>query len=336
MATYKKLQVTNKTSDFRKAVEIVEVPIPTPGPGQVLVKNHYAGVNATDINISAGRYFTDGITPYDIGFEGLGVVEKIGAGVTDFKVGQPVMVLGIGSYGEYFLSNNTETIPIPQLDPKYIALLICGLTASIGLSDSGKIKAGDKVLITAAAGGTGHIAVQWAKSKGCTVIGTTSSAEKAAFLKGLGCDHVINYREEDISTALKRDFPDGVDVIWETIGGEIAEKLLDNLAEGGRMVVVGGIVGYKSEGFPLMKIKPGLICMKSQTITGFLLTGHADKFEKYLKLLITETEAGKLKIVNDLGQTTKEGPFKTIEDAVRGVEHLHTGKSTGKVTVQLR
>lgn len=69
MATFKKLQVTNVTTDFRKATVVVEVPIPKPGPGQVLVKNHYAGVNATDINITAARYFTDGKVPFDIGFE---------------------------------------------------------------------------------------------------------------------------------------------------------------------------------------------------------------------------------------------------------------------------
>lgn len=87
--------------------------------------------------------------------------------------------------------------------------MVCGLTAAIGLDCVGQIKAGDKVLITAPAGGTGHIGVQWAKAKGAHVIGTTSSAEKAAFLKSIGVDHVINYKEEDLSTALTRDYPEG-------------------------------------------------------------------------------------------------------------------------------
>lgn len=102
-----------------------------------------------------------------------------------------------------------ELIAIPELNPKYISLMVCGLTAAIGLDTVGKIKTNDKVLITAAAGGTGHIAVQWAKSKGAHVIGTTSSADKVAFLKSIGADHVINYKEEDLSAALKRDYPEG-------------------------------------------------------------------------------------------------------------------------------
>src|SRR5690348_16790373 len=108
MATYRKLQVVETTSDFRKAVRIVEVPLPKPGPGQVLIKNHYAGVNATDINISAGRYFTDGKVPFDIGFEGLGVIDAVGEGVSRFKVGQPVVALGSACYSEYIVSEERE------------------------------------------------------------------------------------------------------------------------------------------------------------------------------------------------------------------------------------
>lgn len=103
MATFKKLQVTKLSTDFRKATEIFNLPIPNPGPGQVLVKNHYAGVNATDINISAARYFTDGKVPFDIGFEGLGEIEAVGEGVVDFKVGQAVMSMTGAGYSEYLV-----------------------------------------------------------------------------------------------------------------------------------------------------------------------------------------------------------------------------------------
>ena len=95
---------------------------------------------------------------------------------------------------------------MPDLNPAYLVSLINGLTASIALDKAGHIQAGDKVLITAAAGGTGQIAVQWAKQRGAYVIGLTSSAEKAAHLKQLGADHVINYREESLDLVLKERF----------------------------------------------------------------------------------------------------------------------------------
>lgn len=107
MATFKKLQVTTISTDFRKATTIFEQPIPTPGPNQILLKNHFSGVNATDINISAARYFTDGKVPFDIGFESLGEIEAVGRNVTNFKVGQPVMSMGGAGYSEYLVSQLT-------------------------------------------------------------------------------------------------------------------------------------------------------------------------------------------------------------------------------------
>lgn len=104
MATFKKLQVTKVSSDFRAATSMFEFPIPTPGSGQILVKNHFSGVNATDINITAARYFTDGKVPFDIGFESLGVVEAIGENVVGFKVGQAVMSMAGAGYSEYLVS----------------------------------------------------------------------------------------------------------------------------------------------------------------------------------------------------------------------------------------
>ncbi|XP_037026632.1 prostaglandin reductase 3-like [Bradysia coprophila] len=335
MATFKKLQVTNVTADFRKATSIFELPIPKPGSDQILVKNHFSGVNAADLNVTAARYFTVGKVPFDIGFESLGVVEAVGEDVTGFKVGQAVMSCSGAGYSEYQLAEAKELIPIPAADPKYISVMVCGLSAAIGLDYAGNIKAGDKVLITAAAGGTGHIAVQWAKSKGAYVIGTTSSADKVTFLKGIGADHVINYKEEDLNAILKRDYPDGVNVIWETIGGKVTETLIPHLASFGRMILIGGIAGYRTEGFPKIEIQPSVLLMNDITLTGFFLLNHVDKFPVYLNELIRDVDSGKLNITNDFGENTSDGIFSGLNGAVRGVEHLHSGKSIGKVTIKL-
>lgn len=96
------------TTDFREAISISELPIPTPKCGQVLVKNHFAGVNAADINASAGRYFNDGKVPFDTGFESLGIVEAVGEAVTEFKVGQAVMSMVDNGYSEYLVKSQNE------------------------------------------------------------------------------------------------------------------------------------------------------------------------------------------------------------------------------------
>lgn len=336
--SFKKLQVTNLTSDFAKATAVVEVPLVDPKDDEVLVKNNYAGINATDINISAGRYFTDGKVPYDIGFEGLGTIQTVGSKVTGFTVGQAVLYLGNQGFSEYIYAKADQLIPVPEVHPKYLSLPVNGLTATIGLDKAGLIKAGEKVLITAAAGGTGQICVQWAKSKGCHVIGTTSSAEKANYLKSIGCDYVINYKEKDLFQELSTVYPEGVDVIWETIGGETFTKLIDHLNVHGRIIVVGGITGYKEVGFPKVNLSdlPGKILQKSNSVTGFLLLNEREHFKEYTIHLLTGISTGKMQIKTDMGENVPTGPFKGLEGAVRAVEHLHTGKSSGKVVAHIQ
>ena len=295
-------------------------------------------MNATDVNISAGRYFTDGIVPFDIGFEGLGVVEEVGPGVTQLKKGQAVLTFGSSGYSEYIYAQADKVFPVPDVKPEYLVTLVNGLTASIGLDEAGRIKSGEKVLITAAAGGTGQVAVQWAKLKGCHVIGTTSSDEKAEYLKSIGVDFVINYKKEDLGEALKREYPDGVDVVWETIGGKTLETLFSNLAMKGRLVVIGGITGYTGEGFPTVSIDnlPAKLLMNSQSITGFMLTHYADNFPSYWTQLMAAFASGQLKLKVDQGEKTAGGVFHGISDSIRAVEHLHTGKNEGKVVVKIQ
>jgi len=338
MSTFKKVQVVKLSSNYREATQVVQVPLTPPTNGQVLIKNHFSGTNATDINISAGRYFTDGKIPFDVGLEGCGVVESVGTGVSKYSPGQPVLYFGSSGYSEYIYASEEQLLPIPELKAEYLALVVTGLTAAIGLDVAGQIKSGEKVLITAAAGGTGQTCVQYAKGKGCFVIGTTSSDEKGEFLKSIGCDHVINYRKTDLFEELKKSYPKGVDVIWETIGGETFEKLIDHLAIHGRMVIVGGITGYKTVGFPSIKIQnlPSKLVMNSTSLTGFFLPNERDKYAEYFKKLVTMYSSGQLKIRLDKGEKSPEGPFRGVDSVVRAVEYLHTGKNKGKVYVALR
>lgn len=128
-----------------------------------------------------------------------------------------------------------------------------------------------------------------------------------------------------------------MDVVWETIGGKTLEILSRHLALRGRLVIVGGITGYKTVGFAPADISslPARLLMGSQSMTGFLLTNERHHFQTYLPQLITMVATGKLVVKIDLGNGTADGPFKGIKDVVRAVEHLHSGRNQGKVIVQI-
>ena len=146
MATFKKVQVVKLTADFGAATEVKKQPL-VPPEGEVRIKNLFAGVNATDINITAGRCFeismlevstkyrefTDDKVPFDIGFEALGVIDALGSGVTGFNVGQNVLYMGSKGFSEVIYAKVEELVPVPDPRPEFIATLICGLSASIGL-----------------------------------------------------------------------------------------------------------------------------------------------------------------------------------------------------------
>ncbi|KAH9424821.1 hypothetical protein DERP_012307 [Dermatophagoides pteronyssinus] len=338
---YKKLQVFTKTSNFRQAIKLVECPLVKPQDEEVRVKNIFAGVNATDINITAARYFTDGKLPFDIGLEALGVVDEIGSNVTTFKKGQPVLALTSSGFSEYVYSSPKNLVPLPELKPNYLVTYVNGLTATIGLDKAGHVKAGDKVFVTAAAGGTGQIVVQWAKHRGAYVIAMTSSEKKAEYLKQLGADFIINYKTDNIDQVLTEKFPDGIDVVWETVGGEIYSTLFKHLAIRGRMVVIGSITNYSSEqshGFgdvPISNFQTKIV-MRSLSVTGFMLLNYHDCFPEYFGQLISKVHKGEIKAVVDLGEQTSDGKFFGLEQVARAEEYLHGGKNLGKVVVQIQ
>ena len=141
----------------------------------------------------------------------IGIVDHIGSSVkTELKLGSPVLVTDptrFDGFAEYVYKTTDYLVPLPDLRPEYLVSYGSGLTASIGIDIAGRVKPGDKVLIVAAAGGTGQIAVQWAKYRGAYVIGTTSSEEKAAYLKSIGVNCVINYKQVDLDQTLTEKFP---------------------------------------------------------------------------------------------------------------------------------
>ena len=228
-----------------EVLTLAELPIPAPGPGQVLIKIAATGVNFIEIYFREGRYKAP--LPLIPGMEASGVVEKLGEGVSGFAVGDRVASTGVlGSYAEYALAPAAALVKVPDgVDLKTAAAVILqGMTAHYLSHSTFALKAGDTCLIHAAAGGTGRLLVQMAHMLGARVIATVSTAEKAELAKAAGADEVILYTEADFETESKR-FTDGrgVDVVYDSVGKTTFEKSLNCLKPRGMMVLFGGSSG---------------------------------------------------------------------------------------------
>ncbi|KAJ6692543.1 hypothetical protein OIU79_014319 [Salix purpurea] len=335
--SYEKLVVHTLSHNFRNATHIVRTPLRLPiGSHQALVKVIYAGVNASDVNFSSGRYFSGknqdltSSLPFDAGFEAVGIVAAVGESVTDLKVGTPAALMTFGSYAEFTVVPAKHILPVPRPDPEVVALLTSGMTASIALEKCGQMKSGEAVLVTAAAGGTGQFAVQLAKLAGNTVVATCGGNKKAILLKQLGVDRVIDYKAEDVKMVLKKEFPKGIDIIYESVGGDMFDLCLNALAMHGRLIVIGMISQYQGEHGWTPANYTGLcekILAKSQTVAGFFLLQHTHLWAQHLDRLYNMFASGKLKVELD------QKRFDGVHSVADAVEYLHSGKSVGKVVV---
>ena len=327
--TMRKVVATKYSRDFRDATEIQTVAMPVPGPGEVLVRTLYGGVNASDVNASVGGYTAGIAPPVDMGLEALGEVVALGEGVQYLRVGQHVLAMGIGTgYCEYFTFKANRLVPVKSPRPEYLALIVSGLTAAFGLYPCGDMKAGETVLVTAAAGGTGQFAVQLAKLEGCHVIGTCGDESKAQLLRDLGVDRVVNYREEDLATVLKNEYRNKLDLVYESVGRSMFDAALDNLAIRGRLVVIGAISEYLDKPETINAPRVGMkLLMKSASIRSMLLFHWLDHMPLHMTRLVELVDSDQLKV--SLDQT----PFVGVEAVADAVDYLHSGKSVGKLLV---
>ncbi|MFD0277636.1 NADP-dependent oxidoreductase [Kitasatospora sp. NPDC127111] len=215
----------------------VELDRPLPGPSEVLVRVHAAGMNPTDWKHRQFPGLLDRL-PLVLGWDVSGVVEAVGPGVTIHRPGDEVFGMlpyphGVGSFAEYVVAPARALVRKPaELDHvRAAAVPLAALTAWQVLVDAADVRPGQRVLIHAAAGGVGHFAVQIAKARGAYVIGT-ASAPKHALLRQLGADEVIDYRTEDF-TAIEP-----VDLVFDTLGGDTASRSLAVVRPGGQLVTI--------------------------------------------------------------------------------------------------
>lgn len=328
---YRKLIAKNLSKDFKSAIEIVEVDIPELSANEILIQNKYAGINAGFDTLSCrGEIPYVNLTPpFDLGVEAVGEIVAVGSDVKDLKIGDAVAttVRG-GGYREYQVLDAKLAVKIREVSPEILTLMPTGVSALVALEKVGEMQSNEVVLVTAAAGGTGHIAVQLAKLAGNHVIGICGSDAKVKLLQELGCDRIINYRQENLNTVLKEEYPQGINLVFECVGKQTFDICVDNLAVRGRLVIVGFISEYLNDfEFVNQQRIYSKIFWKAASVRGFLMPHYAEYMGEMRDRLLNLYYSGKIKVIVDSTE------FKGLESIPDAVEYLLNGKNCGKVVV---
>ena len=243
-----------------------ELPTPEPGEGQVLVAIQAASLNFPDLLIVQNKYQMKPPLPFVPGSEYAGVIEAVGPGVTQLRVGQPVACLsGTGGFGTHTLAPAALCMPLPAGFPPVdaAAFIMIYATSYHALIDRGQLKAGETVLVLGAAGGVGTAAIQIAKAHGARVIAAASTDEKCELCKRLGADAPIHYGRDNLRDAIKAlTEGKGPDVIYDPVGGDFAEPAFRSIAWRGRYLIVGFASG------PIPALPLNLALLKGASLVG--------------------------------------------------------------------
>ena len=238
--------VTISKNGGPEVLELKDIKLGDPNSGEVLIKNQAIGLNYIDTYHRSGLYPVE--LPSNIGIEGAGTIEKIGLDVKDFKIGDKVAYasMPIGSYATHRIFPTKKLVKVPkeiELE-NVVTLMTKGFTVFYLLHKTYPVKSGEIILFHAAAGGVGQIFCQWAKSLGCTVIGTVGSDEKITVAKANGCDHVINYSKENFAEKVKEITNGvGVPVVYDGVGKKTFDGSIECLKVRGMMVSFGNASG---------------------------------------------------------------------------------------------
>ncbi len=301
-----------------------DVEVPPPAAGEARVRHHAVGLNFIDTYHRSGLYPLP--LPSGLGMEGAGVVEAVGDGVGEVKVGDRVAYAG-GPVGAYAESRNIPAHRLLRL-PETIsfetaaAMMLQGLTAAYLLRRTYRVQPGDAVLIHAAAGGVGLIACQWAKALGATVIGTVGSVAKEALARAHGCDHVINYSSENFVQRVREiTGGEGVAVVYDGVGKDTFAGSLDSLRPLGMLVTYGNASGPVPPFDPLILSQKGSLFITRPTLVHY--TAKRADLEALGSELFNIAGSGRVRI--EVNQTY---PLAEAAQAHRDLEARRTTGST--------
>jgi NADPH:quinone reductase len=299
-----------------------EVTVGSPGAGQVTVKHTAVGLNFIDTYHRTGLYPVQ--LPSGIGLEAAGVVEAVADGVTEFAVGDRV-AYGTGPIGAYSEIRNIaadKIVKIPEgiEDRTAAAIMLKGLTAQYLLRRTYRVKAGDTILVHAAAGGVGLLLCQWAKHLGATVIGTVGSTAKGEIARAHGCDHTVLYRVTDVAKRVRElTGGAGVPVVYDGVGKDTFAASLDSLAPLGMMVSFGNASGPVASLDPLVLSQKGSLFFTRPTLMHY--TAKREDLLSMAGELFDVVKSGAVKV--EVNQSYR------LFDAAHAHRDLESRKTTG-------
>jgi len=309
-----------------------EVELPAVGPGEARVRHTAIGINYSDVNVRRGGFYLAHKVsfPLTLGNEAAGVVESVGPGVTDVKVGDRVCYAGMrgefyeqtGAYAEARNVFADRLVPIPEgvSDQQAAAMLLKGFTASLIINKLFKPKPGDSVLIHTAAAGVGILLCQWSKHLGATVLGTVGSPEKARIARAHGCDHTILYRELDFVEETKKLVPEGVSVVFDGVGKDTFVRSLGCVRPFGLMVNYGNASGHVPP-FELLLLARGSVSICRPGVSSY--TRDVPTMRRAAAELFELVRQGALKI--EIGRTYP------LKDAAAAHRDLEGRRATGSI-----
>ena len=326
-----------KYGDLTKNLEIQEIPLPSFGPNQILIKTHAASFNPLDYKIVRGDFkaIRKLHFPIGIGRDVSGIIEKVGKNVKMLQVGDKVFSrideTLVGTMAEYVVSNETDTALMPKnlSYTEAASIPLAGLTAYQSLIDVAQLSSKENILIHAGAGGVGTIAIQLAKHLGAKVTATTST-KNIELVRSLGADKVIDYTKENYL-----DEPSKFDVVYDTLGGKFTLDSFKILGSGGRVISIAGeLDSITAKQLGLNKIISFILALKARKITK-----KASKMNALYRFLLMVPNGAQLK---ELAMFYESGSIKPVIDktygfdsSIQALEYLSKGRAKGKVIVNL-
>jgi NADPH2:quinone reductase len=308
----------HKFGPTEDVLQYEDVPAPEPKAGEILIKVEAASLNRADLGLRKGTYrISADALPLIPGREFAGTVEKLGAGVNEYQIGQRVVAYpSLGGYAEYAVAKTSEVRPVPDgvTSAQAAATPTVFLTAWFGLLTDGSLKAGDWLLVQGGSSGVGNAAIQIAKHLGAKV--TTSGEEKCRRLRQLGADVTIDVAQTDFLPEVMRVTNHrGVDVVLEMIGGEVYQKSLQALAPGGRLFSIGGAFGAIPDSPPALS--------EGRKATRFSITNYLKSKPEDLKQLdqiLKLVQEKKFQVV--IGKSFPLAETRAAQRYLEGREHF--------------
>ena len=308
---------------------LTEAPMPVPRDGEVLLRVRLISLDAANRAWMQGATYREAVTAGSV-MAGGAIAEVVESKAPGFSAGD--LVFADTGWQDYATLAGKRLVKVPNIEPMTHLISVygvAGLTAYFGLLRIGEPKAGETVVVSAAAGSVGSLVGQIAKIKGCRVVGIAGGQAKCDWLvKNLGFDAAVDYKSGSLFKALKAAAPKGIDVYFDNVGGDILEACLFQMNNGGRVACCGAISAYDGAAPPAgPRGVPGLIVVKRLTLKGFIVTDFFAERDKAIADLASWVAAGKLEVEEDV--------IDGLENTPRALIGLLAGDNRGKRMVRV-